>query len=55
MLDVLPVVPPDNAGHGEVVRVVDSKPSEVRNSTIFVGAAGEQERLEPGAVLTDNH
>jgi hypothetical protein len=22
---------------------------------IFVGAAGEQERLEPGTVLTDNH
>jgi hypothetical protein len=27
------------------VRVVDSKPSEVINLPIFVGAAGEEERL----------
>ena len=45
----------NNVGHGEVARVVDSKPNEVINLPIFVGAAGEEERLEPGAVLTDNH
>jgi hypothetical protein len=38
----------NNVGHGEVVRVVDSKPSEVINLPICVSAAGEEERLEPG-------
>jgi hypothetical protein len=46
----------NNVGRGEVVRVVDSKPSEVINLPIFVGGQGAGEaRLEPGAVLTDNH
>ena len=40
----------NHVGHGEVVRVVDSKPSEVINLPIFVGAAGEEERLEPGQI-----
>ena len=38
----------NDVGHGEVVRVVDSKPSEVINLPIFVGAAGEEERLRAG-------
>lgn len=45
----------NNVDHEEVVRVVDSKLSEVMNLPIFVGAAGEEESLEPGAVLTDIH
>ena len=32
----------NNVGHGEVVRVVDSQPSEVINLPIFVGAAGKK-------------
>jgi len=38
----------NNVDHGEVVRVVDSKLSEVMNLPIFAGAAGEKESLEPG-------
>jgi hypothetical protein len=45
----------NNVDHEEVVRVVDSKLSEVMNLPIVAGAAGEEESLEPGAVLTDIH